>query len=128
MENEQVEKILTTTGKESLFKSIEEYIDAKIELSKIIGLTTPESKEIEQRFNNAQEDLHAKILALKIAVSLRLISSVPMETSLYKKPGKKKKNNPEVAIYASSGCENHIMTELTQARCGLPIYHKQFKL
>ena len=64
------EKYLTTKGKETLFKSIEEYVDASIEwkTGAIRGFQQEDLSKAKERFEKAEEDLEAKLMALQISL------------------------------------------------------------
>jgi len=71
------EKFLNLSGKESLFNSFEEYLDAKIEMIAIELFKKGASKEFtnerikknKERTMKAQKDLKDKLMALKIQLS-----------------------------------------------------------
>jgi len=70
MEDEKyaAERYLTVKGKTTLSDSMEEYIDATIDLRTLPIRPSLNQEEVEQRHAKAKEDLENKIQALKIAL------------------------------------------------------------
>ena len=62
------EQYITVKGKTSLFKSIEEYIDAKIDFRTLPVRPSLNQEQVEERMSKAKEDLESKIMVLKISV------------------------------------------------------------